>query len=43
LLRSDRLIVREDLMPPLARLGKGLYDRWLAAYWTLLRHTVLAG
>ena len=43
LLRSDRLIVRDDLMPPLARLGKGLYDRWLAAYWSLLRHTVLAG
>jgi GT2 family glycosyltransferase len=43
LLRSDRLIVREDLMTPLTRAGKRLYDAWLAAYWSLLRHTVLAG
>ena len=43
LLNSDRLIVRDDLMTPLARLGKGVYDKALAAYWTLLRHTVLAG
>ncbi|MCU1385682.1 MAG: hypothetical protein JWL71_4379 [Acidobacteria bacterium] len=43
LLGSDRLIVREDLMTPLARIGKGLYDGLLAAYWSLLRHTVLAG
>ena len=43
LLRSDRLIVRDDLMTPLTRLGKGLYEAWLAAYWNLLRHTVLAG
>ena len=43
LLRSAPLIVRDDLMTPLARLGKGLYDAWLAAYWSLLRHTVLAG
>jgi GT2 family glycosyltransferase len=42
LLRSDRLIVREDLMTPLTRLGKGLYERWLTAYWSLLRRTVLA-
>ena len=42
LLSSDRLIVREDLMTPLARLGKGVYEGWLAAYWSLLRHTVLA-
>ena len=41
LLRSDRLIVRDDLMTPLARLGKGVYERALAAYWSLLRHTVL--
>jgi GT2 family glycosyltransferase len=43
LLKSDRLIVRDDLMTPLARLGKGVYEGWLAAYWSLLRHTVLAG
>jgi GT2 family glycosyltransferase len=43
LLRSDRLIVRDDLMTPLTRLGKGLYEAWLAAYWSLLKHTVLAG
>jgi GT2 family glycosyltransferase len=43
LLRSDRLIVRDDLMTPLARLGKGAYEKALAAYWSLLRHTVLAG
>jgi GT2 family glycosyltransferase len=43
LLRCDRLIVREDLMTPLARLGKGAYEKLLAAYWSLLRRTVLAG
>jgi GT2 family glycosyltransferase len=43
LLKSDRLIVRDDLMTPLTRVGKGLYDAWLSAYWNLLRHTVLAG
>ena len=43
LLKSERLIVRDDLMTPLARLGKGAYEAWLAAYWTVLRHTVLAG
>jgi GT2 family glycosyltransferase len=42
LLRSDRLIVRDDLMTPLARVGKGVYEGWLSAYWRLLRHTVLA-
>jgi GT2 family glycosyltransferase len=42
LLNSDRLIVRDDLLTPLARLGKGAYEGWLAAYWSLLRHTVLA-
>ena len=42
LLRCEPLIVRDDLMSPLARLGKGAYDKWLAAYWYLLRHTVLA-
>ena len=42
LLRCEPLIVRDDLMTPLARLAKGLYDKWLAAYWHLLRHTVLA-
>jgi GT2 family glycosyltransferase len=42
LLKSDRLIVREDLMTPLARIGKGVYEGWLAGYWSLLRHTVLA-
>ena len=29
LLRSDRLIVRDDLMTPLVRLGKGVYEGWL--------------
>jgi GT2 family glycosyltransferase len=43
LLRSDRLIVREDLMTPLARRGKAAYERMLAIYWSILRHTVLAG
>jgi hypothetical protein len=43
LLRSDRLIVRDDLMTPLTRLGKGVYEGALTAYWSLLRHTVLAG
>jgi GT2 family glycosyltransferase len=43
LLGSDRLIVREDLMTPLTRLGKGVYERCLTAYWSLLRRTVLAG
>ena len=43
LLKSDRLIVRDDLMSPLARAGKGVYERGLAAYWRLLRITVLAG
>ena len=43
LLRSDRLTVRDDLMTPLARLGKVAYEKALSAYWSLLRHTVLAG
>lgn len=43
LLRSDRLIVREDLMSPLARRGKAAYENLLAAYWSLLRCTVLRG
>jgi GT2 family glycosyltransferase len=43
LLRSDRLIIRDDLMTPLTRFGKGLYECSLTAYWSLLRHTVLAG
>ena len=43
LLRSDRLIVRDDLMTPLARVGKGAYETMLTAYWSVLRHTVLAG
>jgi GT2 family glycosyltransferase len=43
LLRSDQLIVREDLMTPLARRGKAAYERLLAVYWSVLRHTVLRG
>jgi GT2 family glycosyltransferase len=43
LLRSDRLIVREDLMSPLAKRGKAAYEAMLAAYWRLLRRTVLRG
>ena len=44
LLRSDRLIVRDDLLGhPLARFAKTAYERILGAYWTLLRRTVLAG
>ncbi len=43
LLRSDRLIVREDLMSPLARRGKAAYENLLATYWSLLRRTVLRG
>jgi GT2 family glycosyltransferase len=44
LLRSDRLIVRDEfLRNPLVRFGKATYERFLSAYWSLLRHTVLAG
>jgi GT2 family glycosyltransferase len=43
LLRSDRLIIRDDLMIPLTRLGKRVYEAGLTAYWNLLRRTVLAG
>jgi GT2 family glycosyltransferase len=44
LLRSDRLIVRDDLARnPLVRFGKGAYETVLAAYWGLVRRTVLAG
>lgn len=44
LLNSDRLIVRDDLLKnPLVRLGKSTYERALAAYWGVLRRTVLAG
>jgi GT2 family glycosyltransferase len=44
LLRSDRLIVREEfLRNPLVRFGKASYERFLSAYWSLVRHTVLAG
>jgi hypothetical protein len=44
LLRSARLIIRDDLAKnPLVRFGKGAYEATLAAYWSLLRHTVLAG
>ena len=43
LLRSDRLIVRDDLMTPLARAGKDVYEKGLATYWKLLRRTVLSG
>ena len=43
LLKSDRLIVRDDLVRhPLARWGKGAYEAALTAYWWLLRHTVFA-
>jgi GT2 family glycosyltransferase len=42
LLNADRLIVRDDLMTPLARACKSLYEGWLSAYWSLLRHTVLS-
>ena len=44
LLKTDRLIVRDDLLGnPLMRFGKTAYERFLAAYWSVLRHTVLAG
>ncbi|MES1256729.1 MAG: glycosyltransferase [Acidobacteriota bacterium] len=43
LLRSDRLIVRTDLLgSPVARLGQRAYETWLRAYWWLLTRTVLA-
>jgi len=42
LLRSDALVIREDLMSPFARAGKRAYERALAAYWSLLRRTVLS-
>ena len=42
LLRSDHLIVREDLSSsPLVRLGKGVYEGFLRGYWRLLCATVL--
>jgi GT2 family glycosyltransferase len=44
LLRCDRLIVRDEfLRNPVVRFGKATYERFLSAYWSLLRHTVLAG
>jgi GT2 family glycosyltransferase len=44
LLKSDRLIVRDDLMRnPVVRAGKRSYESFLSGYWSLLRHTVLAG
>ncbi len=44
LLRSDRLVVRDDLMRnPIVRVGKAAYEGFLSAYWRLLRRTVLAG
>jgi len=43
LLQSAGLIVREDLARhPLVRIGKDAYERFLTAYWRLLRRTVLA-
>lgn len=42
LLRSDRLIIRDDLLTnPLVRLGKHAYEGFLSAYWQLLTRTVL--
>ena len=43
LTNGEKLIVREDLMSPLARRGKAVYEKMLTAYWSLLRHTVLRG
>jgi GT2 family glycosyltransferase len=44
LLRSDRLLVRDDLLRnPIVRFGKGTYEKLLSTYWGLLRRTVLAG
>lgn len=44
LLRSDRLIVRDDLAAnPLVRLGKQAYEGFLRGYWRLLTKTVLTG
>jgi GT2 family glycosyltransferase len=44
LLGSDHLIVRGDLLKsPLVRFGKETYEKFLSAYWGLLRRTVLAG
>ena len=44
LLKSDRLIVREDLQKgALARAGKEAYERFLTGYWRLLTQTVLRG
>jgi GT2 family glycosyltransferase len=40
LLRSDRLIIREDLSKnALVRLGRGLYEGFLTGYWRLLTRT----
>ena len=42
LLRSDRLIIREDLSKnALVRLGKNAYEGFLRGYWFLLTRTVL--
>jgi len=44
LLKSDRLIVRDDLARnPIVRIGKGIYEAALGGYWRLLRATVLRG
>jgi GT2 family glycosyltransferase len=43
LLVSAPMVVRADLTTrSIARRGKAAYDRWLDAYWRLLRRTVLA-
>jgi len=44
LLRSDALIVREDLARnALVRIGKKTYEGFLRGYWRMLTRTVLAG
>jgi len=43
LLRSDRLIIRGDLaQSALVKFGQRAYEGFLAGYWRLLTHTVLA-
>src|SRR5262249_28247146 len=43
LLISAPMVVRGGIAAnPIVRYGKGLYERWLTAYWDLLKRTVLA-
>jgi hypothetical protein len=43
LLISAPMVVRDDIAAnAIVKRGKALYERWLTAYWQLLKRTVLA-